>query len=110
MTESISTTPKVSVCVITYNHVRYLRTCLQSIVDQETDFSFEIIVGEDCSTDGTQGVLQEFEERYPNIIRPKNQFVGARGERNFPQLLDAAFETLDLPQYSQLKFPSRMPT
>jgi len=63
-------TPKVSVCVITYNQEKYIRQCLQSIVDQETDFDFEVIVGEDCSTDGTRAIVQEFSEKFPNIVKP----------------------------------------
>ena len=62
--------PKVSVCVITYNQERYIRQCLQSIVDQESDFDFEVIVGEDCSTDGTKEIVQEFAERYPDLVKP----------------------------------------
>lgn len=67
---SLKKTPKVSVCVITYNQEKYIRQCLQSIVDQETDFDFEVIVGEDCSTDGTRLIVQEFEERYPGVVKP----------------------------------------
>jgi glycosyltransferase involved in cell wall biosynthesis len=61
---------KLSVCVITYNHEKYIRQCLQSIVDQKLDFNFEIIVGEDCSVDGTRLIVQEFEKKYPEIIKP----------------------------------------
>jgi len=61
---------KVSVCVVTYNHEPYLRQCLQSIVDQQTDFDFEVVVGEDCSTDGTRAIVEEFAERYPDLIVP----------------------------------------
>ena len=63
-------TPKVSVCVVTYNQEKYIRQCLQSIVDQETDFDFEVIVSDDCSTDGTRAIVQEFVERYPGAINP----------------------------------------
>lgn len=59
---------KVSVCVVTYNHEKYIAECLQSLVEQETDFSFEIIVGEDCSTDSTRSIIDEFAFRYPDII------------------------------------------
>ncbi|MGE5471037.1 MAG: glycosyltransferase family 2 protein [Bacteroidota bacterium] len=62
--------PKVSVCVVTYNQEKFIRECLQSIVDQETNFDFEVIVGDDCSTDETQNIIREFEERYQGIIRP----------------------------------------
>jgi glycosyltransferase involved in cell wall biosynthesis len=63
-------TPKVSVCVVTYNQEKYIRQCLQSIVDQETDFDFEIIVGNDCSTDGTRAIVQEFANKYPDMVKP----------------------------------------
>jgi len=61
---------KVSVCVITYNQKDYIRQCLQSIVDQQTDFEYQIIVGDDCSTDGTIEIICEFERKYPKKIKP----------------------------------------
>jgi glycosyltransferase involved in cell wall biosynthesis len=62
--------PKVSVCVITFNQEAYIGECLQSIVDQETDFEFEIIVGDDASTDSTRQVVQGFVDRYPDRVKP----------------------------------------
>ena len=62
--------PKVSVCVVTYNQEKYIRQCLQSIVDQETDFDFEVIVSDDCSMDGTCAIVQEFVEKYPGMVKP----------------------------------------
>jgi len=62
--------PKVSVCVVTYNQEKYIRQCLQSIVDQETDFDFEVIVGDDCSTDSTRAIVQEFADRYQGLVKP----------------------------------------
>ncbi len=62
--------PKISVCVITYNHEKYIRQCLQSIVDQETDFDFEIIVGDDFSTDDTRLIVKGFANQYPDKIFP----------------------------------------
>jgi glycosyltransferase involved in cell wall biosynthesis len=59
---------KVSVCVITYNQDKYIAECLQSLVDQETDFSFEIIVGEDFSTDRTRKIIEEYAVNFPNLI------------------------------------------
>jgi len=77
-----SKTPKVSVCVITYNQEKYIRQCLHSIVNQETDFDFEVIVGDDCSTDGTLPIVQEFEERYPGIVKLIYQVVNIGGGCN----------------------------
>jgi glycosyltransferase involved in cell wall biosynthesis len=83
MTHPAQDPPKVSVCVITYNHARYLATCLQSILDQQTDFTFEVIVGDDCSSDGTQEILRNFAARYPKIIKPIFQLVNTGGGPNF---------------------------
>ncbi|WP_210546247.1 glycosyltransferase family 2 protein [Rhodoferax sp. PAMC 29310] len=68
--EMIEKKPKVSVCVVTYNQEKYIRQCLQSIVDQETDFDFEVIVSDDCSTDGTRAIVQWFAEKYPGVVKP----------------------------------------
>lgn len=70
---------KVSVCVVTYNQEKYIAECLDSLVNQETDFKFEIIVGEDCSTDGTRAIVQQYVDKYPNLIKPifHKQNVGA---------------------------------
>lgn len=61
--------PKVSVCVVAYNHEAFIRQCLQSLVEQQTAFDFEVIVGDDASTDGTVAIVREFENNYPNIVR-----------------------------------------
>ena len=85
-----SKTPKVSVCVITYNQEKYIRQCLQSIVDQETDFDFEVIVGEDCSTDGTRAIVQEFMEHYPGLIKGILQSENIGGCKNYISVHAAA--------------------
>jgi len=63
-------TPKVSVCVVTYNQYKYIGNCLKSILDQETDFDYEVIVGDDCSTDGTRELIIDFSKRYPDRVIP----------------------------------------
>lgn len=75
--------PKVSVCVVTYNQERYVRQCLQSLVDQATDFSFEVIVSDDCSTDRTREVIEEFAAQYPAVIRAYFQENNVGAYRNF---------------------------
>ena len=62
--------PLVSVCCITFNHARYIRACLDGFVMQKTNFSFEVLVNDDCSTDGTIDILKEYAEKYPDIIKP----------------------------------------
>lgn len=61
---------KVSVCVVTYNQEKYIGECLDSLVSQQTDFPFEIIVGDDASSDRTSEIIQEYYEKYPDIIIP----------------------------------------
>ncbi|MDH5765401.1 MAG: glycosyltransferase [Gammaproteobacteria bacterium] len=61
---------KVSVCVVTYNQEKYIRQCIQSLVDQEADFDFEVIVADDYSTDGTRQIVLEFANNYPELVKP----------------------------------------
>lgn len=61
--------PKVSVITITYNQEKYIRQTLESIVSQETRFDFEVIVADDCSTDKTPTIIQEYEKQYPKIFK-----------------------------------------
>lgn len=61
--------PKVSVCIVTYNQQAYIEECLESVLAQQTDFPFEIIVGDDASTDLTRQKLQALQQRHPEQIR-----------------------------------------
>lgn len=60
---------KVSVLMIAYNHERYIAQALDSILSQEIDFEYEIVIGEDCSTDGTRRILRAYEKNFPDKIR-----------------------------------------
>lgn len=62
-------TPKVSVCVQTYQHVNYIKNCLDGILNQQTNFAFEILLGEDASSDGTREICIEYAEKFPDQIR-----------------------------------------
>jgi len=61
--------PIVSICCITYNHAPFIRRCLDGFLMQQ-DVDYEVLIHDDCSTDGTQEILKEYAERYPNIIFP----------------------------------------
>lgn len=63
------TEPLVSVYTATYQHGSYIRECIESILMQKTDFPFELIIGEDDSTDGTREICIEYAEKHPDKIR-----------------------------------------
>jgi glycosyltransferase involved in cell wall biosynthesis len=60
----------VTIHCTVYNHEPYLRQCLDGFAMQQTDFLFEAVVHDDCSTDGSAAIIKEYAERYPNIIKP----------------------------------------
>ena len=61
--------PLVSICCITYNHEEYIAQCLDGFLMQKTTFPFEIVISNDCSTDNTHRIIQEYVSRYPHIFR-----------------------------------------
>lgn len=58
-----------SVAVVTYNQENYIRQTLDSIVGQQCNFRFEVVVGEDASTDSTRDIVREYEKKYPELLR-----------------------------------------
>lgn len=63
------TGPLVSIMTITYNHAPYIGQAIEGVLQQETNFPFELIIGEDCSKDGTRESVLEYQRKYPEIIR-----------------------------------------
>jgi glycosyltransferase involved in cell wall biosynthesis len=59
----------VSVCCTTYNQKQFITQAVESFLMQQTNFQFEIVIGDDCSTDGTSKVLKSFIEKYPAKIK-----------------------------------------
>ena len=59
---------KVSVSVTTYNHKNFLAQALDSVLMQQTDFEYELLVGEDNSTDGTRDIARSYKEKHPDEI------------------------------------------
>jgi glycosyltransferase involved in cell wall biosynthesis len=60
-------TPRMSVLLVTYNHAKFIKQALDSILMQQTEFEFEIVAVDDCSTDNTLGILRRYEERHPQL-------------------------------------------
>lgn len=58
----------LSVIIPTYNHECYIERALNSVREQKTTYSYEVLVGEDCSTDHTKDILLEYEHNYPGFM------------------------------------------
>ena len=83
---------KLSVSVITYNQENYISQTIDSILCQKVNFKYELIIGDDCSTDGTRNILKEYEAKYPQIklILHKEKNKGVPGKENFLSTINAA--------------------
>ncbi len=87
--------PRVSVLVTFYNQEKYVDKALQSVMDQKTDFGIKVLVGDDGSSDGTNEKLNNWIEKYPDIIEmhimdrtPCRHISGFRASRNRLNLLN----------------------
>ncbi|MEX0966938.1 MAG: glycosyltransferase [Bacteroidia bacterium] len=84
---------KVSVSIITYNQEKYIAKAIESVLMQEVDFDYEIIIGDDCSTDGTQAIIEKYRQQYPELIRfiaHKERYSGVPGRLNLITNIQAA--------------------
>jgi len=72
--------PVLSVWVVTYNHEKFIAQALDGILRQKTDFTYEVVVGEDCSTDGTRAILKRYELAHPDkfVVFYHEKNVGAK--------------------------------
>jgi glycosyltransferase involved in cell wall biosynthesis len=61
--------PLVSVCILTYQHRDYIKQCLDSVLMQETAFTYEVCIGEDESSDGTREICVDYAKKYPDKIK-----------------------------------------
>ena len=74
---------KLSVILITYNHGPYIEKALKSVLAQETDFPFEVVVGDDCSTDGTQDIIRRIAGENPDVkLNFRSENTGGRPTLN----------------------------
>jgi len=80
---------KVSVCMISYNHENFIKQAIEEVINQETNFYIELIIGDDFSTDNTAQICKEYQEKYPQIIKllPSTQNLGMMP--NFVRTLQA---------------------
>jgi len=81
--------PFLSVCIITYNHKTYISQAIEGALMQKTNFDFELVIGEDCSIDGTQEIVFEYAKKYPDIIKVITSDKNVGAISNFIRTLNA---------------------
>ena len=69
----------LSIMINTYNAEKYVSQALESIIHQETKYSFEVVISDDCSTDKTAQIIRDYSHKYPDIIKPilREKNIGA---------------------------------
>lgn len=78
------TSVDVDVVVLCYNHEKYIEKCIRSIADQKTTYKFNILIADDCSTDGSATVVKSLMEQYPNVflVQPQSNLGSIENARN----------------------------
>jgi len=79
--------PLLSVCVITYNHVNYIRQAIEGVLMQKASFNFNLIIADDFSTDGTREIVLEYKEKCPEKIELILQTQNVGAAQNWLQLI-----------------------
>jgi len=78
--------PKLSVLLITHNHRKFIAQAIEGVLMQKTNFPFELLIGEDVSTDGTREIVLDYARRFPDIIRLSLPETNLRAYRNFERI------------------------
>lgn len=81
--------PLLSVCLITYNHEKYIRQAIEGVLCQKVDFDWEFIIADDFSTDGTRAIIIEYKEKFPELIKLILQEKNVGPGRNWFDLMEA---------------------
>lgn len=87
---ALSESVEVSVVVPTYKHAAFIRSTIEGILAQETDFPFEILVGDDASPDGTAAILHELQSAHPGKLRVLSFAANVGPHRNMAALITAS--------------------
>lgn len=79
--------PLLSVCLITYNHYNYIKDAIEGILMQQVDFTWELIIADDYSTDGTREILIEYKQKHPSFIKLILQEKNVGPAKNWEDLI-----------------------
>lgn len=77
----------LSVCLITYNHENFLGEGIESVLMQKTNFSFKLVIADDCSKDGTREIIKKYKKEYPDKIQLILQEKNVGPAKNWMDLL-----------------------
>lgn len=83
-------TPVISVIICTYNHEDYLEKAILSVLDQEIDSRYEVLIGDDCSNDRTLKIAYHYQSLYPKVIRVFENTTNLGSTRNLLRLIFAS--------------------
>ena len=90
MSVALDEAPEISVCVLTWNQADYIRQAIESVVAQAVDAKIEVLVGDDCSSDGTGEIVRAMELEFPGVVRLVRQTRQLGASRNYQTLLSLA--------------------
>jgi glycosyltransferase involved in cell wall biosynthesis len=82
--------PVISICLITYNHVKYIEQAIESVLIQNINVKCELIIADDCSTDGTSEIITNYQSKYPHLIKLIINTKNTGGGKNFVNLINSA--------------------
>lgn len=82
--------PLVTVIMLVFNHEDYLVEALESVIHQRVDFSYEILIGEDCSTDASMQIIDDYRRKYPQLIRVVTAPTNVGPHENHRRLVEAS--------------------
>lgn len=80
---------EVSVCILSYNYENYIAQCLESVLIQRCNFSFEIVIADDLSKDDTRRIINSYYDRYPKIIKLSFNEENIGGTKNWIKAINA---------------------
>ncbi|MBF0134992.1 MAG: glycosyltransferase [Magnetococcus sp. DMHC-1] len=78
---------KISVCILCYNHEKYIGDCLSSVVGQQVQADLEVFVGDDCSSDRSREIIADYAQKFPDLIYPVFQEKNIGSTKNYQSLI-----------------------
>lgn len=90
MNSSIAVRPEISVCILTWNQSEFIQQAIRSAVSQKVDAKIEVLVGDDCSTDGTDEIVRAMELEFPGVVKLVRHASRQGASGNYKKLLALA--------------------